>query len=295
MERNLLKCIVVLVILLFSSGPSYSTEEGPAVWLFSAQPEGYFPAFFEIHLKRILPVSQLQTINLYSIHSGELEKNINPKMNLARIIIIMDFSEELTDVFFQKCKNIEFNEKPFLITWNCDLTNLPDYFHSIPITINWELVLEELQTILSVYQSPAFIVHHNESYIQDFLMSSQNHFQYQLIFDDNKPYHLPSSQMVYLTSREDIMKEYLSFSHHIICFESSTLTLAEIQAGHILAAIDFKPSQLAAQISDLFSNGTNNKSNLTLTPLLILPESLSEADAYEVLHRCFMCGNDQTQ
>jgi len=294
MERNLLKCIVVLVILLFSSGPSCSIEEGPAVWLFAAQPERYFPAFFEIHLKRILSVSQLQTINLYSKHPGELEKNINSKMSLARIIIIMDFSEELTDVFFQKCKNIEFQETPFLITWNCALTKFPNYFHPVPIIIHWELVSKKLQSLLSGYQSPVFIVHRNESYIQDFLMSSQNHLQYQLIFDDNKPYHSPSSQMVYLTSHEDIMKEYLSYSHDIICFDSSTLTLSEIQAGHVLAAIDFKPSQLAAQISDFLSNNAN-KSALTLTPLLILPNSLSESDAYEVLGRCFMCGNDQTQ
>ena len=83
------------------------------------------------------------------------------------------------------------------------------------------------------------------------------------------------------------MKEYLSFSHHIICFESSTLALAEIQAGHTLASIDFKPSQIVTQISDLFSNKAN-KFNLTLTSSY-LPRILSEADAYEVLGRCFMC------
>ena len=204
------------------------------------------------------------------------------------MIMLMDFSKELTYCFFRECENIEFREKPFLMTWNCDLTNLPDYFHSIPITINWELVLEELQTILSGYQSPAFIVHNNESYIQDFLLYLHNHSQYHLIVDDNKPCQSPPPQQVYLTGCEDIMKEYLSFSHHIICFESSTLSLAEIQAGHILASIDFKPSQLATQISDLFSNKAN-KFNLTLTPLLIFPESLSEADTYEVLGRCFMC------
>ena len=288
MKRGFLKGIILLVILLFFSGPSFSTEEGPAIWLFAAQPERYFSSFLEIHLKRLVSAPQLQTINLYSKHPGELEKKINPKMCLAQVIVLMDFSEELTDVFFQKCENIEFHEIPFLITWNCGLTNLPDYFHSIPITINWELLLEELQTILSGYQSPAFIVHHNESYIQDFLMFAKKHPQSQLITVDNKSYHSPSSQQVYLTSCEDIMKEYLSFSHHIICFESSTLALAEIQAGHILAAIDFKPSQLATQISDLFSNKANTP-NLSLAPLLIFPESLSEADAYEVLGRCFMC------
>ncbi|HOT05004.1 MAG TPA: hypothetical protein PK171_01965 [Atribacter sp.] len=288
MKRGFLKGIILLVILLFFSGPSFSTEEGPAIWLFAAQPERYFSAFLEIHLKRVFSTSQLQFINLYSIQPGELEKKINPKLCLARIIILMDFSKELTDCFFRECENIEFREKPFLITWNCDLTNLPDYFHSIPITINWELVLEELQTILSGYQSPAFIVHNNESYIQDFLLYLHNHSQYHLIVDDNKPCQSPPPQQVYLTSCEDIMKEYLSFSHHIICFESSTLALAEIQAGHTLASIDFKPSQIATQISDLFSNKAN-KFNLTLTPLLIFPESLSEADAYEVLGRCFMC------
>ncbi|NLJ50379.1 MAG: hypothetical protein GX428_12470 [Candidatus Atribacteria bacterium] len=283
-----MKGIILFVILLFFSGPSFSTEEGPVVWLFAAQPERYFSAFLEIHLKRLVSGSQLQTINLYSKNPGELEKKINPKICLAQVIILMDFSEELTDVFFQKCENIEFHEKPFLITWNCGLTNLPDYFHSIPITINWELVLEELQTILSGYQSPAFIVHHNESYIQDFLLYLHNHSQYHLIVNDKKPCQSLSSQQVYLTSCEDIMKEYLSLSHQIICFESSTLALAEIQAGHILAAIDFKPSQLATQISDLFSNKANTP-NLSLAPLLIFPESLSEADAYEVLGRCFMC------
>lgn len=294
MKRNFTKGIIFLIILLFFSGPSFSTEEGPAVWLFSAQPERYFPAFLEIHLNRIFPSSQLQVINLYSKQLSELEKKLNSKMSLARIIILMDFSEELANDFFQKCENIEFYEKPFLIIWNCNLINLPHYFHLIPIVINWELVLKDLQTILYSYQSPVFILHNNESYMKDFVKFLKSHPQNQLIFHDIKLYQSTSSQDVYFASCDDIMKEYLSFSKNIICFESSTLTLAEIQAGHILASIDFKPSQLANQISDLFSK-KDNKSNLILTPLVILPESLAEADAYEVLRRCFMCGNDQSQ
>ena len=93
MKRGFLKGIILLVILLFFSGPSFSTEEGPAIWLFAAQPERYFSAFLEIHLKRVFSTSQLQFINLYSIQPGELEKKINPKLCLARIIILMDFSK----------------------------------------------------------------------------------------------------------------------------------------------------------------------------------------------------------
>lgn len=294
MKKDFLKGIVLLVILLFLSGPSFSTEEGPVVWLFSAQPERYFPAFLEIHLKRFFTASQLQSINLYSKQPGELEKKLNPKINLARIIILMDFSEELVDGFFQECENIEFHERPFLITWNCCLTNLPDYFRPVTIIINWGLVLKELKTILPGNRSQIFIAHQNESYLQDFLLFLQNQSQYQLIINDIKPCQSPSSQRVYITSCEDIMKECLSFSNNIISLESSTLTLAEMQAGHILATIDFKPSELAAQVLNLFSNKAI-KPSLALTPLLILPKFLSKADAYEVLHRCFMCENDQTQ
>jgi hypothetical protein len=291
MKKSFLKGFIILVILLFFSGLSFSAEGGPAVWLFSAQPDRYFPAFFEIHLKRLFSASQLQSINLYSKHPDELKKKINSKMGLVRIIILMDFSKELTDCFLEECEKIAFHEKPFIITWNCDQTRLPDFFYPIPIIINWETVFDELKTVLPRPPFPIFLAHQNEHFFQNFLQSFQNHFHHQFLISDSKSHQMQSSQAIYFVSNEQFIKEYLSISHSLICLEASTFTLAEIQSGTILAAIDFKPSKLASQIQDLLFKKPI-KPNLTLTPLLILPKSLPEADAYEVLRRCFLCGNN---
>jgi hypothetical protein len=102
MKRGFLKGIILLVILLFFSGPSFSTEEGPAIWLFAAQPERYFSAFLEIHLKRVFSTSQLQFINLYSKQPGEMEKKNKPKIVPCPYYYPNGFFQRTNRLFFSR-------------------------------------------------------------------------------------------------------------------------------------------------------------------------------------------------
>lgn len=290
MGRVIRKGFFILVILLFFSGPSFPTEKGPVVWFFSAQPERYFSAFFEIHLKRIIPASQLKSVNLYSQHPAELAKKINSPMDSAQVIIIMDFSREYQDAFFQQFQKVTFQKKPYLIAWNCDWENPPSSFQSIPIIINWDLALKSLQPLLPDHSAPILLIHQQETYIQSFLQSFPSQLPNQVFASSDFPHQLSFQPSLYFVSNDRIMEEYCSFLHPLICLESSTMALAELATGNILATIDLKPSQLASQIPQLLQPTTSTPV-LTLTPKLIVKSSLPEADAYEVLHRCFMCGS----
>jgi len=290
MPRFLVAGFLILSILLFFSGPSFTIGEGPAVWLFSAQPDRYFPAFFEVHLRRVVPPDFIQSIDLYSSSPGELQKKITSAISSAQLIILMDFSQEQVESFFRECRKISFQQKPSLIAWNCELDSLPDQFQLIPIQVNWDSAFTDFKKLIPDPLVSIVFSHHQEPFAFDFLQSFQTQFPDHTIISKAWPGPTPQSRSIHIVSTDKIMKELLPYPFTLICLESSAQVLSELQVGHLTAAFDFKPSLLAAQIPRLLSR-SGPTPTLTLTPQLIVLNTLTEADAYQVLRRCFMCGN----
>jgi len=289
---------LILTILLFLPGPSSASDGGPVVWFFSAHPDRYFPAFFEVHLKRTLDRSSVQYIDLYSPSPQGLGKILlSPNLGSAQLIILLDFNRELAQTFFQNCQNVSFQQKPWLIAFNCDLESISDQFHLIPVQIQWESVYHILVSFFPDRPSSAPIVflHQNEPLSQIFFSTLQSQFPNHPILNQIWTGTPPQQSSLIITSNALITQELLdsqpSQALPLICLEASADILSNLQSGHLTAALDLKPSHLAVQIADLLAHPSSSPT-LTLTPQLIFPDTLSQADAYEVLCRCFMCNKD---
>ena len=287
----------MLVIILVLGGESLLGKETSQVFILSPSLD-YFPAFLEVHLRRLLSPSQVHLIPLSHLEELPREKS------RGDVSLLVFLGEE--QYFSSILSQIPQDKELLLLFWEGKEIEPSSGFPFCKIRVEGEEIIEALQeeliekffpngcfTIWGVGKiAPALERELKENFSSSFskVEESNKDVLKQLISDKEKSLVIAGNA----EAGKQLIDEFSEIESPppLVVLEASPEMLLALLQGKIKAVVDFKPSQLAQEIVNLIDCFGAHKpipEFIIIYPRLILPDNIKEADGYEVISRCLTC------
>ncbi len=289
--------VLLLVIILVLGGESLLGKETSQVFILSPSLD-YFPAFLEVHLRRLLSPSQVHLIPLSRLE--ELPKDFSREG--VSLIVFWGEGKYFSSIWSQIPRDRE-----ILLLWEEEEGTEPPL--GIPyskIRIEGKGAIEALkeEVVEKLFPDNNFTIWSGGEVIPSLKRELDEEFSshFREIGENDKEalkqLISKKEKSLIIAGNAEAGKQLIDeFSEvesppPLVVLEASPEMLLALLQGKIKAVVDFKPSQLAQEIVNLIDCFGAHKpipEFIILYPRLILPDNIKEADGYEVISRCLMC------
>lgn len=302
-KSTVLKIALGIIIFLLAFQPVGAWAGDFHIFLVSPFPESYFSSFFQLHFERLLGEKTVRFFEFSAFCSALSDGNVPWEANSRPIVVFTELSLEhgkkVEKLIAEKGESL----RPLILGVNCQgnfgnndfLSLLVDYHRGgkeigktikgrgekVLLAHRGEFFVDQFQSGLREEIGDFKVVcWQNEALSSDFLED----FEYLIITSD-----FLTQEIIKILIRDTSLSE-----KNLIVLEASTRMLTYLQEGKINLLLDTKPSRLAGKLVNWIEKLEKGEEILEreifIPPLIITPSNLEEADSYEVLVRCFLCG-----